>query len=130
MKRHVAAAAFAALLLPHAGPAALAQSAAPVHAACGTYLAPAFAKPSKQAPKGVTVDCGCVVGYLVGRFGTDDAGIIVRLFAAAGGGSEKDLEAVSKEIGPDRIKAVLGRVGKFQELGRQMNDVCPETKNP
>jgi hypothetical protein len=45
-------------------------------------------------------------------------------------GPRKNLEAVSKEIGPDRIKAVLGRVGKFQELGRQMNDVCPETKNP
>jgi hypothetical protein len=130
MMKHVAAAAFAALLVPLAAPAAMAQSAAGVHAACGTYLAPAFAKPSAQAPKGVTIDCGCVVGYLVGRFGPGDAQIIVRLFAAAGSGSEKELEAVSKEIGPDQIKSVLGRVGKFQELGRQMNDVCPETKNP
>jgi hypothetical protein len=130
MKRQIAPAVFTALLLPLGGPAALAQSAAPVHAACGTYLAPAFAKPSAQAPKGVTVDCGCVVGYLVGRYGAADAQVIVRLFAAAGGGSEKELQEVSQEIGPDRIKAVLGRVGKFQELGRQMNEVCPETKNP
>ena len=122
--------ALAAMLLPIAGPAAMAQSAAAVHAACGTYLKPAFSKPSKDAPKGVTVDCGCVVGYLVGRYGAADAQVIVRLFAAAGGGSEKEMEAVGKEIGPERIKAVIGKVGKFQELGRQMNEVCPETKNP
>jgi hypothetical protein len=124
----------AAMLFALAGPAAIsaamAQTPAAVHAACGTYLKPAFSKPSKEAPQGVTVDCGCIAGYLVGRYGAADAQVIVRLFAAAGGGSERDLEAVGKEIGPERIKAVLGKVGKFQELGRQINEVCPETRNP
>jgi hypothetical protein len=31
---------------------------------------------------------------------------------------------MSKEIGRDRIGAVLGKVGKFQDLGRQLDQVC------
>jgi hypothetical protein len=107
---------------------ASAQTAGAVQAACDAYLTPASSKPSKNAPKGVKVDCGCISGYLVGRFGAADAQVIVRLFAAAGGGAEQELKAVAQEIGPDRIKAVVGRVGKFKELGREMNGVCPETK--
>jgi hypothetical protein len=122
--------ALVALLLPFSASAALAQNAAAVHAACGTFLKPAFSKPTKDAPKGLSIDCGCVSGYLVGRFGPADAQVIIRLFAAASGESQAGLVAVSKEIGPERIKAVLGRVGQFQELGRQMNEVCPETKIP
>jgi hypothetical protein len=123
--------AVAAVLVPFAAPTAVAQTAAAVHAACRTHMIPASAKPSKNAPKGVTLDCGCIVGYLVGRYGATDAEVIVRLFAAAvgGAGPENDLQAVSREIGPDRIKAVVGKVGKFRELGREMNQVCPETKN-
>jgi hypothetical protein len=126
--------ALAALLVPLAAQTATstarAQTAAAVQATCDRHLTPASSKPSKNAPKGVKVDCGCIAGYLVGRFGAGDAEIIVRLFAAAGGGSEQELQAVAKEIGPERIKAVIGKVGKFKGLGREMNGVCPETKIP
>ena len=116
----------AALLL--AAPAMAQESPGAVHAACGTYLVPAFSKPSKAAPKGVKIDCGCVSGYLVGRFGAPDAEVIVRFFATAAGQSEKDMEALLKEVGSDRMRGIVAKVGKFQDLGRQMNEVCPETK--
>jgi hypothetical protein len=125
--------AVAALLVPLAAQTATstarAQTAAAVQATCDRHLTPASSKPSKNAPKGVKVDCGCIAGYLVGRFGAGDAEVIVRLFAAGAAGSDQELEAVTKAIGLDRIRAVLGKVGKFQELGRQTNEVCPETKN-
>lgn len=130
MTKQIARVAFAALLLPLAGPSAMAQGAADVQAACSAYLAPAFLRPTKEKPKGVTVDCGCVAGYLVGRYGAADAQTIVRLLAAAGGGSEKEMEVVTKELGLDQVRAVMGRVGKFQDLGREMNEVCPETRLP
>ncbi len=129
MTKQIAQVAFAALLLPLAGPPAMAQGAADVHAACSAYLAPAFSKPTKETANGVTVDCRCVAGYLVGRYGAADAQTIVRLLAA-GGGSEKEMEAVAKELGLDRVRAVMGRVGKFQDLGREMNEACPGTKTP
>jgi hypothetical protein len=112
------------------GNTAMAQTAAAVRGACDTYLTPASAKPSKNAPRGVTVDCGCISDYLVGHYGAPDAQVIVRLFAAAGGGSEADLKAVVQEIGADRVKGVIGKVGTFKDLGRRMNQTCPEVKNP
>jgi hypothetical protein len=122
--------ALAALLLPIGAAMAAAQTSAAVRTTCDRYLAPAFAKASKNAPQGFGVDCPCVSGFLIGRYGAGDAQVIVRLFAAAGSGSDQDMEAVSKELGLDRIRAVLARVGKFQELGREMNEVCPEIKKP
>jgi hypothetical protein len=113
-----------------AGGPVMAQTPAAVHATCAKVLAPAFAKASQNAPQGFGVDCPCVSGYLIGRYGAADAELIVRLFAAAGSGSEKEMEAVSKELGLDRIRAVMAKVGKFQELGRQMNEVCPEIRKP
>ena len=80
-------------------------------------------------PARIGVDCPCVSGFLIGRYGAADAQLIVRLFAA-GSGSEQDMEAVSKELGLDRVRAVLARVGKFQALGRDMNDACPEIRKP
>jgi hypothetical protein len=122
--------AIAALLLPIGASMAAAQNAAAVRATCDRYLAPAFAKASKNAPHGFGVDCPCVSGFLIGRYGTVDAQVIVRLFAAAGGGSDQDMEAAGKDLGLDRIRAVLARVGKFQDLGREMNDACPELRKP
>jgi hypothetical protein len=119
--------ALAGLFVLCAGPA-LAQTSAGVHATCGKYLAPAFAKASQAEGKPYAADCSCVSGYLIGRYGAPDAEIIVRLFAAAGSGSEQEMEAVSKELGLERIRAVMGKVGKFQELGRLMNEACPEIK--
>jgi hypothetical protein len=119
----------AGLLLLLGGPA-MAQTPTAVHGACGKYLAPAFAKASQAEGKPYAADCSCVAGYLIGRYGAPDAEIIVRLFAAAGSGSEQEMEAVSKELGLERIRAVMGKVGKFQELGRQMNEACPEIKKP
>lgn len=121
--------ALVALLLPIGGTMAAAQTSAAVRATCDRYLAPAFAKASKKAPQGFGVDCPCVSGFLIGRYGTADAQLIVRLFAA-GSGSEQHMEAVSKELGLDRIRAVLGKIGKLQLLGREMNDVCPEIRKP
>jgi hypothetical protein len=111
------------------GSSAMAQEApAAVHAACSQYLVPAYAK--VNAAKAVNIDCGCVTGLLVGRFGTEDAQVIIRLFAAGASKSAQELEAVSKEIGRDRIRAVLGKVGKFQGLGRQVDQVCLGLKKP
>jgi hypothetical protein len=110
------------------GTSAMAQAPAAVHAACSEYLVPAYAK--VNAAKAVNIDCGCVTGLLVGRFGTEDAQVIVRLFAAGASKSDQELQAVSKEIGSDRIRAVLGKVGKFQDLGRQVDQVCLGLKKP
>ncbi len=74
----------AALLLCLGWPAAAQTDV--VRASCDRYLAPAFAKASQQA---YVADCACVSGYLIGRFGVADAETIVRLFAAAGSGSEE-----------------------------------------
>lgn len=103
-------------------PAVAQQAPAAVYAACGQYLAPAYSK--ARASKGVNIDCGCVTGLLVGRFSTEDAQVIVRLFAAGVSQSDQEIEALSKEIGRDRIQAVLGKVGKFRELGRQVDRIC------
>jgi hypothetical protein len=121
MRQIVAAVLFLCLGWP-----AAAQTSA-VRITCDRYLAPGFAKAS---PQGYAADCACVSGYLIGRYGAADAAVIVRLFAAAGGGSEQEMQAVAQEIGADRIKAVIGRVGKFQDLGREMNDACPELRKP
>ncbi len=121
MRQIVAAVLFLCLGWP-----ALAQTGT-VRASCDRHLAPAFAKASQQ---GYAADCACVAGYLIGRYGAADAEVIVRLFAAAGGGSEQEMADVGKEIGLDRIRAVMGKVGKFQDLGREMNDACPEIRKP
>jgi hypothetical protein len=110
----------AALL--YGSPALAQHSPATVHAACGQYLVPAYAK--VNASKASNIDCGCVTGLLVGRFGPEDAQVIVRLFASGASKSKEEVEAMSKEIGRDRIGAVLGKVGKFQDLGRQLDQVC------
>lgn len=103
-------------------PALAQQTPAAVHAACGEYLVPAYAK--VNASRASNIDCGCVTGLLVGRFGSEDAQVIVRLFAAGASKSNQEIEAASKEIGRDRISAVLAKVGKFQDLGRQVDQVC------
>ena len=121
--------ALAGLLLVFGGPA-MAQAPSPVHTACEKYLTPAFARPTETARRGYAVDCSCVSGFLVGRYGTADAQVIVRVLAAASTGSDQVMDAMAKEIGIDRIRAVVARIGKFQDMGRDLNNTCPEARKP
>ncbi len=40
------------------------------------------------------------------------------------------MTALGNELGLDRIQAVMGRVGKVEELGKAVNDACPESRTP
>ncbi|MET0867044.1 MAG: hypothetical protein ABWY35_03010 [Pseudorhodoplanes sp.] len=103
---------------------AMAQSSPAIQATCERHMAPPYAK------QGAVLDCGCVARFLTDRYGAADAAAIVRFFGAGASGSEKEIEAAIKEIGGDRIRAILNMVGRFQDLGRDIDQACPEVKKP
>jgi hypothetical protein len=103
---------------------AMAQSSPAVQASCERHMAPPYAK------QGASLDCSCVSRFLTDRYGAADAQVIVRFFGAGASGSEKEVEAAVKEIGGDRIRAILNMVGRFQDLGRDIDRACPDTKKP
>jgi hypothetical protein len=81
---------------------------------------------SEQAKnKNRMVDCGCLTGFLIGRYGASDAEIIVRLLAASTAKSKEQLEAVRTQYGNQAIGALMKRVGAFAKMGRDADKACP-----
>jgi hypothetical protein len=106
------------------GGAAAAQTApAGARAACDTHVVPAYAKAGSTS--GRTVDCPCMAGFLTGRYGPADAEIVMRIFAAAANESREQVQTVNDQFGAEQVRRVLTAVGKFQDLGREMDKACP-----
>ena len=98
--------------------------------ACDKYAAPAFAKDKEYAKGNLAFDCACVSGFLIGRYGAAEAEIIVRIFAAAAVESAEQAQAVATEFGPEAMKKLIAKVGKFQDVGREMDKACPAIRKP
>jgi hypothetical protein len=122
MTKHLLLSFAAVALLAPAVQAQPAQNATPVQVACQAYFAPAAEK------EGGTIDCACVGNFLTGRHGAADGEIIVRMFAAAGNQDRAGVDHIRALVGEERLKAVFGKVGSFQDLGRAMDQACPTKK--
>jgi hypothetical protein len=122
MTKHLLMSFAAAVLLASPVAAEPAQGVSPVQVACQAYFAPAAEK------EGSPIDCSCVANFLTGRHGAPDAEIIVRMFAAAGNQDRAGVDHIRALVGEERLKAVFGKVGSFQDLGRAMDQACPTKK--
>jgi hypothetical protein len=94
-------------------------------AACDRELAPASLKSEQAKKRNRMVDCSCLTGFLIGRYGGRDAEIIVRLLAVSMEKSKAQLEAVKVEYGAEAIGALMKRVGAFAAMGRDADKACP-----
>ncbi len=109
---------------------AKAQAPAPVRALCDNQLKPAYEKLDDYSKANLTADCGCIVGYLTGRYGAEDAEAILRLFAAFTTESEERIKAAFLELGETKFRALTAKIGNFQSVGRELDQSCPPIKKP
>jgi hypothetical protein len=105
--------------------AAGAQSPEAARGVCDRELAPASLKSEQAKDKNRMVDCSCLTGFLVGRYGESDAELIVRLLAASTAESKERLEAIRTQYGNEAIGALMKRVGAFAKMGRDADKACP-----
>ncbi len=105
--------------------AAGAQSPESARAVCDREFAPASLKSEQAKNKNRMVDCSCLTGFLIGRYGAGDAELIVRLLAASTAQSKEQLEAVRTKYGNETIGALMKRVGAFAKMGRDADNACP-----
>lgn len=109
---------------------AMAQNPSVARAACDSLLKPAYESAEDFKKQDLTADCACMSGFVTTRYGAEDGATILRLFSAFAGGSEEKVKSAIQELGPDKFRALLAKVGKFQDVGRDMDKACPPIKKP
>ena len=110
--------------------AAGAQSSESARGVCDREFAPASLKSEQAKNKNRMVDCSCLTGFLVGRYGASDTEIIVQLLAASTAESKERLEAIRTQYGNEAIGALMKRVGAFAKMGREADNACPMIAAP
>jgi hypothetical protein len=119
--------AVAALLTLICAPA-MAQPASNARATCDNLLKPAYESVEDFRKQNLTADCSCMTSFVTGRFGAEDGEIILRLFSAFSSESEEKVKATIQGLGQDKFRTLMAKVGKFQDVGRDMDKACPPVK--
>jgi hypothetical protein len=109
---------------------AMAQSPSNARATCDKLLKPTYENVEDYKKQNLTADCGCMTTFVTSRYGAEDGEIILRLFSAFSGESEEKLKAMIQGLGENKFRALLAKVGKFQDVGRDMDKACPPVKKP
>lgn len=122
---------FAAICaLPLLGTAAFAQAPASARATCDTRLKPAYENAKGYKENSLTADCACLAGFMTGRYGDEDGELLLRLFAVFANENEAEVKEAVQKLGETKFRALMAKIGKFQDVGREMDKNCPAVKKP
>ena len=107
---------------------AMAQNPSAAGATCDKLLKPAYENSGDYKKQNLTADCTCVTGFLSGRYGAEDGDTLVRLFSVFASESEEQVKAAIQKMGEAKFRALMAKIGKFENVGREMDKACPPIK--